>query len=90
MSVDPKFKALVKPLNQQVFSFVVRQRQVHMKDLLDSLSASTSKEVVVESLSELERAGLIKEESASIEDFNTYYVTAEGLQADRQFRRAFA
>jgi len=31
-------------------------------------------------------ADLIKERTAPIEDFNTYYVTADGLTAERQLR----
>ena len=87
MQVDPKFIALSKPSNQQVFKEVAKRRQVNLKDLLVSLPTKMTREVVSESLNELEQVGLIKEESASLEDFKTLYVTAEGLQAERQLRR---
>ena len=37
-------------------------------------------------LQSLKDADLIKEKTAPIEDFNTYYVTAGGLDAERKLR----
>jgi hypothetical protein len=87
MTSDPKRATLSNPLNQNVFKAVVKARHLILKDLFGSLESSTPKDDVVQSLNQLEKVGLIKAESSSIPEFSTYYVTAEGLQADRQLRR---
>lgn len=42
---------------------------------------------IEQALIKLQEADLIKERRTPIEDFNTYYVTAEGLNAGKQLRR---
>jgi hypothetical protein len=39
-------------------------------------------------VSKLKEAELIKERPADIEDFTSYYVTSDGLSAERQLRLA--
>lgn len=85
MPVNPKI--LNSQINRDVFTAVTKARHIDFRDLLHSLNPQPEKEVVSESLMELEKAGLINVESGSLSDFNVYYVTAEGLQMDRQLRR---
>jgi len=85
MSVNPR--VLNDSLNRNVFTTVAKARHIDFRDLVHALSPEPEKGAVEGSLRELEQAGLIKVESGSLSDFNIYYVTAEGLQMDRQLRR---
>jgi predicted transcriptional regulator len=86
MILDPKyFPALVNPINYEVFNVVAQARKIPRKDLWEAVHEP--EEEVSQSLNELQKAGLIKKEPASLEDFSVYYVTGEGLIAERLIRR---
>jgi hypothetical protein len=86
MPVDPK-QTLIDPTNKRVFGAVVKARHILLKDLWKTLKSDTEQSNVDQSLGQLQEAGLIQVEPGSLRDFNTYYVTAEGLQMDRKLRR---
>jgi len=87
MVLDPKYApTILNPINYKVFHTVADARKIALKDLWDSVEGS-SKEQVSESVKQLSKAGLIAEVPSSLEDFSTYYVTADGLTAERQIGR---
>lgn len=82
MLVDDKMRAaLAKPLTRQILRAVVRNKSVRLPDLV---STEVSHDVALAAIKELTEARLIKENKAPIVDLNTYFVTADGLAANRQ------
>lgn len=80
-------------LTKLVFQEVLKKRSVLFKELRDSISknseaANAEKPAIENAVKKLQEANLIKERRTSIEDFNTYYVTANGLSAERELRLA--
>jgi hypothetical protein len=88
---------------KRVFDEVVKKRRVQLKDLRESVGSvdlgGTPEEGTVEpivqaqiedAVQKLKSAKLIEERQAPIKDFNTYYVTASGLNAERELRLAAA
>ena len=77
-----------------VFEEVVKKRSVLFKELRQSLGKAAEfpegaeKSQIENAVQVLKEADLIKERTSPIEDFNTYYVTADGLTAERQLRLA--
>lgn len=76
---------IAKPETRKVFEAVVEKLTIRFKDLVDSLDLDENE--VAESLGKLEQAKLIEESSAPLRDFKTFYVTADGLSANRELRR---
>jgi hypothetical protein len=79
---------------QLVFKEILQNRSVLFKEIFESLAKKPELETAMtkfsleDAVKSLKDADLIKERSAPIEDFNTYYVTANGLSAERQLRLA--
>jgi len=77
---------------QIVFKEILKNRSAIFKELLSSLGRSTrsseedNRKQVEVAISRLKEADLIKERRTDIEDFNSYSVTSEGLNAERQLR----
>ena len=95
MAVDTSIIVMLlsKDTIKRVFKEVLRNRSVLFKELRESLRKTPElraldKPQLEEAVKKLKDADLIKERTASIEDFNTYYVTADGLTAERQLRLA--
>jgi hypothetical protein len=86
MAVDfATFALLAKPLVRQVFETVVNERSIRFNELLRRAALSDEKrEEVKAALRELKGANLINEIGSVIDDFNTYYVTAAGLELHRK------
>ena len=80
-----KLSALAPSANNQVFTQVVSNRSIRFGDLVKSTGFDRT--VTKQALQELEQANLIAEKNAGIEDFNIYFVTADGLEAEREVRR---
>lgn len=74
----------------QVFKNILEKRSVLFKEILASQGQKTGeeRERLEDAVKVLKKAELIKERSAPIEDFNTYYITADGLSVARELRRA--
>ncbi len=90
MALDPNQVLVFKPIDFKVLDKVANARRIVFKDLWDSVGSEekSSKEEVAESVEKLSHAGFIKVAPASFQDFHTYYVTAEGLTAERQMKRS--
>lgn len=92
MPVEPTslVTLLSNPAVNLVFKEILKNRSVLFKDIRQSLSGKFDVETehtkIEEAVQALVDASLVKERPASIEDFNTYYVTADGLTAERQLR----
>jgi hypothetical protein len=74
----------------EVFKNILEKRSVQFKEILSSkgLKEGEEREQLEGAVKVLKEAELIKERPALIEDFNTYYITADGLSVARQLRRA--
>lgn len=57
------------------------------KGITDAVFADVVQKKVADAVQQLKTAKLIDERPASIEDFNTYYVTENGLNAERELRQ---
>lgn len=74
-------------LVQSVFKQIANNRSVQFKDLKSELQSSgtdVKSEAIENAVTVLKDADLIKESTAPIKDFNTYYVTADGLSVGRK------
>jgi hypothetical protein len=73
-----------------VFEAILKNRSAIFKELVASVGKNaddpTDRKQVEEAVSRLKEADLIRERAASIEDFNSYYVTSGGLGAERELR----
>jgi hypothetical protein len=85
---------LSNDVTKLVFKAVLKNRSILFKELRESLgktpelAAGPDKTQLENAVKILKDADLIKERIAPIEDFNAYYVTANGLSAERQLRLA--
>jgi predicted transcriptional regulator len=70
---------------RNVFSLVVGERRVRLKDLQDRLQLN--RDEARNSLESLTRDNLIQKQPAPLEDFSLYYVTAQGLELAHELRR---
>jgi hypothetical protein len=69
---------------KSVFGKILKDRSVMFKDIVESVARPP--EQVEVALSRLKNENLIEESTAPIRDFNSYYVTAGGLDAERVLR----
>jgi hypothetical protein len=98
MAVDTNVVVMLlsNDVTKFVFREVAKNRSVLFKQLRESLDktpelqANPDKFQLEAAVKMLKDADLIKERTAPIEDFKTYYVTANGLTAERQLRLAEA
>ena len=79
-------------LVKNVFEAILKNRSAIFKELITATGKKADdpddRRVVEDAVARLKDAALIKECPASIEDFNSYYVTSDGLGAERQLRLA--
>lgn len=70
---------------RKVFHRIARERLVSFRDLSDLLDreAAPVRDELHGLLRQLVDSGLVEEQEAPIPDFNTYYLTADGLAANR-------
>ena len=83
------FTILNDDTTRQVFSEIVKNRSIMLKDLRESVATTSTNSTVnlQESLNQLKGAHLIEETDAPVEDFKRVFVTKDGLYAERQLRR---
>lgn len=88
MSIDLfSLAVLAEPLARVLFEQVAKNRSIRFEQLLKRvhfLYATLTREDAKALLQQLKNAQLIGEISSPVEDFNTYYITAEGLAACRK------
>jgi hypothetical protein len=76
---------------RKVFETIAHAKKLQAKDLSRVWQAEQiSGEDARHTLEWLKAADLIGEEAAPVADLHTYYVTAQGLAADRQLQRLHA
>jgi len=75
---------LTVPAVRDVFNKVAKERTIRFKKLQNDLGIE--RDEAFASLNKLKEANLIKEHEAAVEDFTTFYVTAEGLSVERELR----
>jgi predicted transcriptional regulator len=70
---------------RKVFQRIARERIVSFRDLSNLLDreAASVRDDLHGLLGQLVESGLIEEQEAPITDFNAYYLTADGLAANR-------
>jgi len=70
---------------RNLFETIVKERRINYRDLRQSIDLD--EEDTSERLERLKEAKLIEAKSAPVKDFETYYVTANGLSVERELRR---
>lgn len=72
-------------LMRRIFYAIARKRRISMGDLLRTID--TPPEQAQKILERLKGIHLIEESSAPLREWNTYFVTADGLSAERALER---
>jgi hypothetical protein len=71
-----------------VFEYVAKNRTIRFSELFDRIKQvdpAISKDGAQAALAQLKSVNLVGEKKVSdVEDFNTYYITADGLEASRK------
>jgi hypothetical protein len=67
--------------NRKVFNQILKNRKVQLKELIET---GYSRDRVKKALTNLKKYNLIGEHASTFDEFNTYYITADGLQAGRK------
>jgi len=89
MATDPDLSFILSDrVVLNVFDKILQNRTVLLKDLVVDVDGNVTTEQVEDAVKTLEAADLIRERQADISDFNSYYVTAQGLMAGRQLTAA--
>jgi DNA-binding HxlR family transcriptional regulator len=85
MSFETLYAILRNGAVKAVFEKILKSRIVTEKDLYTQLDTLNEKDLS-RSLKELEKAGLIASKEAAVPDWNRYFLTAEGLAAERMLK----
>jgi len=87
MSVDiAQLSVLCEPAVRNVFNEVVKRRTVQLGELVRLGRGGATRAGTRQLLDKLKDARLIAEQPSTLDEFSTYYVTADGLEADRKLR----
>ena len=76
---------LSDPIARRIFEHVVKMRSIRFEELAKRVQPEVDRQLTKAMLQKLEQAQLISEKGASLDDYTTYYVTADGLEASRKF-----
>ena len=71
---------------RKIFDLVVEEKSIKLGEILERVGAGPLNQEVLESLKQLEQAGLIEHQESAIQDWNSYYVTAKGLGTRRRIK----
>jgi hypothetical protein len=89
--IIPKVVSLMSaPLLRSVLDYIIKEKVVVFNDLAKLVTPDNEplpKEKVAEIVSQLKDESLIGERKSQYEGFDSYYVTAEGLAANREVSR---
>jgi hypothetical protein len=72
-------------MTRNLFETIVKERKINYRDLIETVNFEGQDPA--ERLEKLEQAHLIATSTAPLKDFETYYVTANGLSVERELRR---
>lgn len=76
---------LSDPIARRIFDHVVKMRSIRFADIAKRVQPEVDRDAAKAMLQKLEQAQLIGEKGAALDDYTTYYVTADGLEASRKF-----
>ncbi len=76
-------RVLEEESNRSVFNQILRNRKVQFKELIET---GYNRDHIKKALANLKRYNLIGEKASPFDELNTYYITADGLQAGRRIR----
>ena len=86
MSMDfATLSLLSDPIARRLFEYVVKMRSIRFEELAKRVEPEVDRQMAKTMLQKLEQAQLIGEKGAALDDYTTYYVTADGLEASRKF-----
>lgn len=72
----------------EIFNQVVKNKKIRFNDLIKQIHGTTiTEEKAKHSLNALERAGLITKKGEKTGIYTIYYITKNGLQANRKIRQ---
>ena len=83
---DILVKLETDPNYRKVFAEILRKKSVRFLDLIHSVR-NVDKERTEAYLKTFTDANLVKELKSEVHDFNTYYITASGLQTGRRLAK---
>jgi hypothetical protein len=91
MIVDPVSLLLISDaVAQVIFKEILKNRSADFRELLSALGRDGDEQEkrrqVEDAVTKLKELDLIKERTAPIKDFNSYYVTSGGLSAERTLK----
>ena len=75
---------LAIPNALHLLDLIAKRRSIRFGELVKLVQAYSNREETKKMLIQLKDAKLIKEKVSTVEDFSTYYVTAEGFEAHRK------
>jgi hypothetical protein len=82
------FNILSDNVTRSIFHLIADERQVTYRDLVNTLDEQHIRtEDASERLERLRNAQLIEKEGAPLPDYETFYITANGLSVDRQLSK---
>jgi hypothetical protein len=79
-----KLQIIADPMIGTVLEQVAKNRMIRFGDLLQMTDPPTAREAARGAIRKLRAMRLIDENESAIEDFNTLYITADGLSAIRK------
>jgi hypothetical protein len=83
--IDKAFAFLLtQPTARKILDKVVQYKLIQVRDLVKQTEPDANAETTKGIVRELKDLRLIDEKTSAIDDFNTLYVTAAGLEANRK------
>jgi hypothetical protein len=85
MAVTSVYSVLFSlPIARRALEIIAQQQIIQVRDLKEKMESEANADDTRMALRTLKDLRLIDEKQTSIEDFNTLYVTAEGLETVRK------
>lgn len=75
-------QVLADPMTRDTFKHIAKARHIQLRDLSDRIHAEQA--AVKEHVQKLERQGLVAHKRSALPSLTTYYITSDGLRAERQ------
>ena len=71
-------------ITRELFELIVRNRRVKLETLIEKFGDKIDIETAKNKLNQLRKMGLIEEKTDILPEWNTYLITAMGLEATRR------
>ncbi len=85
MNATVVFALIDKPAAKAVIKFLAKDKTATLREIMDRSQIDSMEAMFA--LDFLMDAGLVGEQKSPVKDFNTYYVTADGLAAEQALSR---